>query len=301
MASTKDAVDKLLLRHNEVFAELFNFAIYNGAPVIDPNDLRDIPTNLVVKNEKTKIFSQKNRDVAKQLVIKDGKKHRYAVLAVENQSSLDPSMPLRCLEYDVASMRESYNKDHTIRPVVTIVFNTSGKPWTTNRTIKNMCNQGSFDPVIDQLGVMNYKIIVVSPCEWDTNYIEKMQTDLFPLALLLNVSSSKERLSAFAQNDRLKSWKASEDLWNAIEAHTDGVISRTDKEDMNMCKALNDLIKEKDAAIAAAQTEAETAKKQGYLFIDIGNAFHNGADTLEKLIAAGFDEEIAKEYLSYRT
>lgn len=69
-----------------------------------------------------------------------------------------------------------------------------------------------------------------------------------------------------------------------------------------MCEVLNNLIRERDealAAVKAAESIIQAAKKERYLFLDIAKAFHSGADSVEKLVDAGFDEALAKEVLSH--
>ena len=67
-----------------------------------------------------------------------------------------------------------------------------------------------------------------------------------------------------------------------------------------MCEALNNLIRERDealAAVEAAESRIQAAKKRVALFFEIFKVFHEGADSVEKLVDAGFDEAIAKEFI----
>lgn len=61
------------MNDNEVFADAFNFLLYNGEQKIKPEDLKPLDTNSIsVEINDTKVSSavQKNRDVFKVLSAK---------------------------------------------------------------------------------------------------------------------------------------------------------------------------------------------------------------------------------------
>ena len=128
---TADMVTKEYMRENAVFADAFNYLIYNGKKVIDPAKLKEIdPTEIALpfgdeekagedkkgKVQETEWSSVKNgsvrkknagragkktdavqkyRDILKSAVIKQDEKMSYVLLGVENQTDVHYAMPVR--------------------------------------------------------------------------------------------------------------------------------------------------------------------------------------------------------------
>ena len=133
---TADMVTKEYMRENAVFADAFNYLIYNGKKVIDPAKLKEIdPTEIALpfgdeekagedkkgKVQETEWSSVKNgsvrkktagragkktdavqkyRDILKSAVIKQDEKMSYVLLGVENQTDVHYAMPVRNAIYD---------------------------------------------------------------------------------------------------------------------------------------------------------------------------------------------------------
>ena len=64
---TRDILEKQYLRNNERFADAFNYYIYKGNQVINPNDLKEVDTEeiAVPYGNDAKEPVQRIRDVAK--------------------------------------------------------------------------------------------------------------------------------------------------------------------------------------------------------------------------------------------
>ena len=124
------------MRENTVFADAFNYLIYNGKKVIDPAKLTEIDSTEIalpfgnaekvkaekkrkeqeaewssVKNESVRKKNtsrvgvkmdavQKYRDVFKSMVIKQDEKTSYVLLGIENQTDVHYAMPVRNAIYD---------------------------------------------------------------------------------------------------------------------------------------------------------------------------------------------------------
>ena len=133
---TADMVTKEYMRENAVFADAFNYLIYNGKKVIDPAKLKEIdPTEIALpfgdeekagedkkgKVQETEWSSVKNgsvrkktagragkktdavqkyRDILKSAVIKQDEKMSYVLLGIENQTDVHYAMPVRNAIYD---------------------------------------------------------------------------------------------------------------------------------------------------------------------------------------------------------
>ena len=116
---TADIVTKEYMRENTVFADAFNYLIYNGKKVIDPEKLKEInPTEIALpfgnkeknsedKRKKTASRADKKmdamqryRDVLKSAVVKQDETMSYVLLGIENQTDVHYAMPVRNAIYD---------------------------------------------------------------------------------------------------------------------------------------------------------------------------------------------------------
>ena len=128
---TADIVTKEYMRENTVFADAFNYLIYNGKKVIDPAKLIEIDSTEIVlpfgneekvgedkkwEVQKTEWSSVKNgsvrkknasrvdiksdavqryRDILKSAVVKQDEKMSYVLLGIENQTVKTPAFVMR--------------------------------------------------------------------------------------------------------------------------------------------------------------------------------------------------------------
>ena len=79
-----------------------------------------------------------------------------ASLGIENQSTIDPDMPVRVMGYDYAAYRNQIDKSKKRVPVITIILNFSRTEWKTPLSLKDMFHLSEdLDPF-----VQDYKIHV---------------------------------------------------------------------------------------------------------------------------------------------
>ena len=114
----KDTITKDYMKDNAVFADVFNYLMYEGKNVIQPEQLRPFDTTAVVIPD-SEIDSyrpvQKVRDEFKGLSLMEDGEKIYLLLGIENQSELHYAMPVRNMFYDAmeyASQVEEKNKIH---------------------------------------------------------------------------------------------------------------------------------------------------------------------------------------------
>ena len=92
------------MSNNNVFADAFNFLIYDGEEVIKPENLKPLDTSVLAVpfgDTDKKEPVQKIRDLLKSAEIKEDGENIYLILGVENQSEIHYAMPLRKMLYDV--------------------------------------------------------------------------------------------------------------------------------------------------------------------------------------------------------
>ncbi len=101
--SKKDAVTKDYMGNSAIFADAFNFLIYDGQPVINSKQLRAMDTaELVLPYGKdgARTSVQRYRDELKYLTAMEDGNAAYMVLGIETQSEPHYAMPVRDMLYD---------------------------------------------------------------------------------------------------------------------------------------------------------------------------------------------------------
>ena len=116
----KDIAEKILFAHNDVFADIVNGLLFDGKPVMLPEDLLDQAPRSAYKTDGK--IREIERDVAKRWVRNN---IRISCIGFENETRSDPDMVLRVYAYDGAEYRTQLlrkNKDKPRYPVVTLVL-----------------------------------------------------------------------------------------------------------------------------------------------------------------------------------
>lgn len=91
------------VRENEIFADVFNFYIYNGKQVIDPEQLHPLDTAEIgtpFGNKEGQEVVQKYRDILKRVAVKQDDSMTYLLLGIEDQTRIHYAMPVRNIIYD---------------------------------------------------------------------------------------------------------------------------------------------------------------------------------------------------------
>lgn len=108
-----DALTKEYLSNNEIFADVFNYLIYDGQQRILPDNLIERDTSEITlplgkRGELATI--QKFRDILKGCVTKEYKNTLYVLFGIENQSHIHYAMPVRNMLYDAINYSAQINE-----------------------------------------------------------------------------------------------------------------------------------------------------------------------------------------------
>ena len=98
-----DSITKDYMKDAATFADAFNFLLYNGEPVIQPGQLREMDTTMLALpfgEDGVTVPEQKSRDVLKFLTAKADDNAAYCILGIENQTDVHYAMPVRNMLYD---------------------------------------------------------------------------------------------------------------------------------------------------------------------------------------------------------
>ena len=97
-----DAVTKEYVSRSDIFSDIFNFYLYDGKPVITPENLfeRDITEIAFPFGNNSEEVVQRYRDVFKILQIMEDDKAIYVLLGNELQTEINYAMPVKNMVYD---------------------------------------------------------------------------------------------------------------------------------------------------------------------------------------------------------
>ena len=132
--NASDSTCKKLLRDEGCFADLCNYAFFQGRQVIQPEELvsreNDLSTLIGNVDDPTEI--KRYRDVVRKASIHGD----YVIIGVEHQSTFDKNMIFRILNYDATTYINQVESKKEVYPVGSFVFYTGDKEWTYPKSLK---------------------------------------------------------------------------------------------------------------------------------------------------------------------
>ncbi len=165
----KDITEKVLASFNDVFADIVNVFLFNGKNKISEEELVDVPVHSMYRNVNDGLIHELEQDVLKHWV-KFGVK--VALLGLENQTGIDPNMPIRIMGYEGASYRSQLGEKKPY-PVVNIVLYFGDKHWSAPKRLSEIMNiPKELVPFVNDCKVNVFEI------SWlDEKTINKFQSD----------------------------------------------------------------------------------------------------------------------------
>lgn len=299
---------KECLSEAEVFADAFNYFIYDGEQVIDPERLRPVDTEVIgvpYGSDDSGSPVQRYRDVLKSLTAMEDDSQIYLLLGIEAQANDNYAMPVRSMVYDALQYAKQveeaakshrrnrpdrtvssgeylsgFYKDDRLVPVITLVIYLSPDEWKGPRSLREMLLTN--DPRILRF-VPDYPINLLCPAEKSEEELNVMQTELREIFLYLKYSRDRKRLEEIIRKyDGFRSLdlKAAR-LINAVTGS--GLKLDESKEEIDMCQAIMEMRHEErqegiKEGIKEGITEGEYQKarrmvmgllKNGALSIDV--------------------------------
>lgn len=278
--SKKDTVTKAFMRENTVFADAFNYLIFNGKKVIQPERLQELDTTelvqLIVKGKNTKNESvQKYRDILKAAVIMEDENADYLLLGIENQTEIHYAMPVRNMIYDAlqygnqvaaiaaqnvkekkaptrAEFLSGFYKADKLRPVITLVLHFGADPWDVATSLHEM-----MDFPLEEMRtfIQDYKIHLIDPAALEPDELEKFSTSLREVLGCIKYSKDKEKLSSFIRNNTRMMLEIN--AARVIQAITNITLDLSEEvEEVDMCKAIDDMMQDsREEGKAEGRTE----------------------------------------------
>ena len=132
--NASDSTCKKLLRDKGCFADLCNYAFFQGRQVIQPEELvsreNDLSTLIGNVDDPTEI--KRYRDVVRKASIHGD----YVIIGVKHQSTFDEKMIFRILNYDATIYINQVESKQEVYPVGSFVFYTGDEEWNLPETLK---------------------------------------------------------------------------------------------------------------------------------------------------------------------
>ena len=287
----KDTVTKEYLRQNTIFADVFNYAIFNGKQVIQPDQLVDRDVSeiaLPFGKDGALIPVQRYRDLLKGYVIKEYQGKLLALLGIESQSEIHYAMPVKCMLYDTlnyaaqvnlkageyrekrtkkeqdfkespAEFLSGFHAEDKLSPVITITVYWGMDPWDGSRTLKEMFDLELFKEEPEILNWMpEYRLPLIVPGE--IQQFEKFQTEFGKTMQFINSAKDKGTMRKLLTTDSAYH-SPSRTAAKIINEFTGLNLRITDeKEDeIDLCKAWEEQVKE---LLDATDDEIRQAKER---------------------------------------
>lgn len=261
----KDVLEKALLNHADVFAEILNVAVFHGEMIFEPDSLvSTLPRSIY---EADKAIYEQERDVVK--FWKPGNLC-IALLGLENQSDIDDDMPLRIMGYDGAAYRHELHADEDGKPkirypVVTFVLYFGYKKrWT-----KPLRLTDCFDiPEKLRPFVSDYPINVIEVAWLPDETIRMFQSDFKVVADLFHQLRLEHDYRA--PTDKLKH---AEEVMRLLKTITnnpifdDLAVQVKGKEEISMMDIWKDLVNPKDREKWMAEGIVKGAMEKTVTFV----------------------------------
>ena len=320
-----DTVTKAYMRGNAVFADAFNYLLYDGRAVIDPHDLKEIdPTEIALpfgardgkENRKQKEEAvQKYRELLKNAVVMEDGKTAYVLLGIENQTDIHYAMPVKNAIYDalqygrqvseIAARHRAerkhqnlekkvsdgeylsgFYKEDRLIPVITLVIHFGAEEWDGPISLHEMMEIGN--PELLKY-VQDYRIHLIDPFSLTDEELGKFSTSPREVLGYIKYSGDKKQLHSFTDNNPRMTMEA--DAVRVIRTVTNMPVEiQEEAEEVNMCKAIEEMMEDsrQEGEVSGALRKAkETACALAAM----------GLPTEQIASAVSIDLEVVKEWI----
>ena len=250
-----DSTCKKLLRDKGCFADLCNYAFFQGRQVIQPEELvsreNDLSTLIGKVDKPTEI--KRYLEVVRKASIHG----EYVIIGVEHQSTFDEKMIFRILNYDATIYINQVESKQEIYPVGSFVFYTGDKEWKLPETLKNIPSE--MEPYIN-----DWRLPVVELKTMDARKLTNQR--------LKEVVEISQNMFAGNYDDLRNNRKIEIENFMMAATFTRTKIKREDLpegDEINMCEAMDRLFQrfenqgmEKGKIIGFEKGKSDTLKEQ---------------------------------------
>lgn len=264
-----DTVLKNYWRNNEQFADLFNAVLFDGEPVIKPEELEDADTeeSSILEHKEYAESIQASRDNIK--IRKRSTVHgvEYVLLGNESQQHIHYATPMRVMGYDYGTYKKQYdsnskkyktsdgmNEDEYLSgmkktdrfiPVITVVIYYGDKVWDGATTLHGMLDIP--EKIVKY--VNDYKILLVEARRNDLMLHNMNNVDLFNLLEIIldkKIPKNEAKKKAIQYGEEHQVDKS---VVMTVAGATNSKIDYNafEKGEMSMCTLFDEIAKESEA------------------------------------------------------
>lgn len=267
-----DTVTKAYMSKSNIFADAFNYLIYDGASVVDPERLKEIDTmelTLPFRLQGEETFAepvQRYRDILKRAVIMQEDETAYILLGIENQTDIHYAMPVRNMVYDALQYSKQvadtaarhrkkdrglkrvskgeylsgFYKEDVLRPVITLVIHFGAETWDAPLSLHEM--MGTKDEKLLRF-VQDYQIHLIDPSRLTEEELKKFRSSLREVIEYIKYSKDEKELSRILKdNPRMV---IDREAALVIKTITNTPIEIPEgKEEIDMCRAVEIMMNE---------------------------------------------------------
>lgn len=269
--SKVDACTKAYMSNPRFFSDAFNYYFFQGKQVVKPEELtvQDITEIAIPYGEETDsviIPAQKYRDILKMWTIMTSENATYMLLGVENQANIHYAMPIRNMLYDALNYSSQvekigkmhrkkkditndeflsgFKKEDKVKPIFTLVIYWGTKDWDAPKSLYEMFDiQEELAEVVEKY-VNDYKIHVIVPNEIED--FNKFSTELGYCLKYIQSSQNRQKLRQLLKEHYDVYSNFDKMSGNLLQIVTNTTLPNEAKkeESVNMCQAIQEMIKE---------------------------------------------------------
>ena len=263
MEKGKDRASKLYFSDPERAREIVRLALKRMGVNAELTDLTI--EDPVVSFMDTKISIEKLLDKLYKITLSNDESSTFCLMGLENQSKFDAHMLIRAgitslLIYDwKLSLKEE------LKPVFIVVLNMSEGEWKGPTRLEDYFSKED----LELLGplMVNVRMLVIDPYTMEEDEFDSLKTDL---ELILKIIKYKSDKNAFC------SYISSEERFKKLDEVTAKLVAELinvdmDGEDDNVCKAIEDLIKDskEEGRIEGEVNAIYKLRRDGILNLDV--------------------------------
>ena len=276
-----DTITKDYVRNNDIFADIFNYYIYKGKQIIQPEQLREKdPTEIALPygEDGAVIPVQKYRDLQKLYAVMRDDRAEYRLCGTELQSEIHYAMAVKNNLYDAleyASQVEEAARSHSqerekrrknpeayrekpkpnsgeflsgfwrsdrLIPSVTVCVYFGAKEWDGPLSLFDMMDE--IDPEF-RACMSDYRVHLLAPALMTDDDIMKFQARLREVMFFIKYSKDKTALNNILETNQERYRWLERRAADVIKAVTNCDIKYDEEEDhIDMCQAVKDMCQE---------------------------------------------------------
>ena len=270
---TANTVTTKYMENRRIFADLCNFYIHDGKPVITPEQLHPLDgTELTLSHKRKEVH--KERDLLMSVSAMRDADTAYLIIGVENQTTVDYSMPVRNMLYDAMrydkqvknlnaekaknskEFLSGITKKQKLLPLITLVVYFGTDPWDGPLSLHEMLQVKQPDIL---KYAADYKVQLVAPYHLSEDELGKFQTNLKQVLSFIKYEKDKNKIMELMQDEAFTS--LDKDAAEVISTCTRLKLNLEEHEqkgEINMCQAIEEIIQdriEEDRASRASEIE----------------------------------------------